>query len=382
MKKVRLLLLNPFNDLNSYEHRVMQEALFYKEHGCDVEVLILQRKVTGNSVYKNKIQGITVKHYLCKTPKMEKMLAENRLIQLLKPIIYLNWYMKFILWLRRELKTVGRCCILGHNIEMGAAMVLAGRKKENRRVFVMREVYEGQVTNKLNQKFRKFVSGFIQNHSDYLIHVVPYQKEITSKKNINKILYIPNYPVEKNYKNIKKTKSSKLRINYIGCVRDERSLKMLMDAAKGYEKIEIGIHGEGEAYAYLNSIKGNYDNVKVTGYYDYRTETRKLFAETDIIFCAYDISVKNWRIAYPIKLYEGIATNTPVMLCRGMAPAKFVEENNYGFVFDYTLESLRDNIERIVQNPKVIEDISKEMSLHENPYLWEKVVNKYLEVLK
>lgn len=382
MKKVRILLLNPFNNLDCYEHRVMQEASFFKENGCDVEVLLLQRKVTGKSIFKNKIQGITVKHFLCKTSKMEKLLAENKVVQRFKPIIYLSWYLKFIFWLKKELKKTGGCCVLGHNIEMAAAMILASNKKRDKRTFVMRELYEGQVTNKINQKFRKFVSTFIQDHSDYLIHVVPYQREITSAKNFKKILYIPNYPVERNYRNIEKTVSSKLRINYIGCVRDEKTLKMLMDAAVGFKNIEIGIHGEGEAHLYLDSIKGNYSNVKVTGYYDYHTETRKLFSETDIVFCAYDISVKNWRIAYPIKLYEGIATSTPVMLCRGMAPAKFVEENNCGFVFDYTLSGLRNCIAQLAQNPGIVEVLRNDMLIRENPYVWEKVVNRYLEVLK
>lgn len=381
MKKVKILLLNPFRDINSYEHRPMQEAQFFKENGCDIEVIIMQRKVTGRGIYKNAIKGIPVTHFLCKSEKMEKLLLQNKIVKLLKPIIYLKWYLDFILWLKKELGKESGCCIIAHNIEMAFAMILAGKVKRDKRVFVMRELYEGQITNKIKSLIIKNVSEFIQSKSDFLVHVVPYQKTVTSKKNLKKILYIPNYPVKENYCNISKTESQKLRINYIGCVRDEKSLKMLMDAVKGFEDVVVGIHGEGEAYSYLNSIKDLYDNVNVTGYYDYQTETESLFAETDIVYCAYDLTVPNWRIAYPIKMYEAIATNTPVMLCDGMAPAEFVRENDYGFVFDYDMESLRACIDAIRRNRVVLEEKIEKMKAKENHYFWENVVTQYNKIM-
>lgn len=164
---------------------------------------------------------------------------------------------------------------MAHNIEMAVAMILAG-KREDVKVFVMRELYEGQITNKLKSKCVYELSKFVQNRCDHLIHVVPYQREVTTKRNLEKIIYIPNYPERKNYEGIEKTQSDKLRIRYIGCVRDEKSLKMLMDAAKDIEDVEIGIHGEGEAHQYLKSIENRYSNVQVTGYYDYYKETREL----------------------------------------------------------------------------------------------------------
>ncbi len=381
MKKVKILLLNPFKDINSYEHRPMQEAQFFKESGYDTEVIIMQRKVTGRGIYQNAIQGIPITHFLCKSEGMEQLLLQNRFVALFKPLIYLKWYFEFVLWLRRELRREQGCCILAHNIEMAFAMILASKSKKDRRVFVMRELYEGQVTNRIKKFVIQRLSRFIQSRSRFLVHVVPYQREVTSKKNINKIIYIPNYPAKENYYGITKVESDKLRINYIGCVRDEKSLKMLMDAVQGFDDVVVGIHGEGEAYNYLRSIEDDYNNVHVTGYYDYRTQTKKLFAETDIVYCAYDLDVQNWRIAYPIKLYEAIATNTPVLLCNGMAPAKFVEENDYGFVFNYNLESLRECINAIRKDRKKLEQKINTMKSKKNVYFWENVVTKYNQIM-
>lgn len=380
MKKVKLIVINPFEDLNLYEHRPRQEAQYFKNKGCDVEILTLQRKVMGNYVFKNTIDGIPAKHFLCKTKRMNRLLKNNWWIQKAKPVIYGFWFLKYILWLKKELKKSEKYYLIAHNIEMAFAMILAG-KKNDVKVFVMRELYEGQVSNKLKSKCIWLLSHFIQNRSDYLVHVVPYQRQVTSKRNVKKILYIPNYPVKKNYYGIEKSHSDKLRINYIGYVRDEKSLKMLMDAAKDMKDVEIGIHGEGEAYPYLKSIQGNYNNVQITGYYDYYKETKKLFSQTDIIYCTYDLSIKNRRMAYPIKLYEAIATNTPVLLCKGMAPESFVEKNGYGFVFDYNVKALRKCIDSICSNRDILDNMVDKMQKKVNVYFWENVVEEYDRVL-
>ena len=173
-----------------------------------------------------------------------------------------------------------------------------------------------------------------------------------------------------------------IRINYIGSVRDMKSLKMLMDASQGLKGIKIGIHGMGEAYEKLKSIEGSYENVEITGYYNYAKDTEKLFADTDIIYCAYNIEVPNWRAAYPIKLYEAIATGIPVILCRGMAPEKFVISNDCGFLFDYNVESLRQLLSEITDKKELLLLKQKGVQNLKGQYTWNKVVQEYLKVLE
>lgn len=381
MEKVKLIILNPFSDLNNYEHRPRQEAAFLRKRGYDVEVIIMQRKITGNGVVENTIEGVPVKHFLCKTEKMDRRLQDNKIIACFKPVIHLAWFLKFMLWLRKELKKEAPCNIWAHNIEMAFAACIVRSKKKNKLTFVMRELYEGQAVQKIKKIVVRMISRFIQNRSDYLVYVVPYQKKVTKSKNQRKLIYIPNYPQRSNYRDVAKMESTKLRINYIGCVRDEKSLKMLMDAAKDIEEIEIGIHGEGEAYPYLKSIEVNYDNVSITGYYDYITETEKLFSDTDILYCAYDTSIFNWKIAYPIKLYEAIETNIPVLICKGMAPEEFVVKNDFGYVFKYNVEFLRKMLVHLCNNPASTEKKVLKMKAIDNPYIWENVVQKYLKTL-
>jgi len=99
-----------------------------------------------------------------------------------------------------------------------------------------------------------------------------------SYKNRRKLIFLPNYPERDNYIGCEKSKSDKLRISYIGAVRQYNELKNLMDACKGISDVEIAIHGAGVAYKKLKEIEGNYNNIAVTGKYDFRQSAR-LYSE-------------------------------------------------------------------------------------------------------
>lgn len=375
--KVKILVLSPYEDLSTYEHRPMQEAEFFLKQGYEVETLILQRKVQGKGIIKKQIQGITTKHFLCKTEKMENLFNKNPFFSKIKPIIYLKWFLQFIIFLSRECKNEKNNFLIAHNLEMAVACCIVNRKRLNHVVFVMRELYEGQVTNRIKSRIIRAVSRWAQNRSDFLVQVVPAQASTTEEKNKHKILYIPNYPLASNYKDIEFVAAKELRVNYIGSVRDKKSLIMLMEAAKGIEGLKIGIHGMGDAYSALKKLEDQYENVEITGYYDYKRDTRRLFANTDIVYCAYNTEVPNWRNAYPIKLYESVEAGIPVLLCSGMAPEDFVKENDCGFVFEYNVKSLRDLLIHLVENREEVEEKKINIKKLKGKYTWENVVHQY-----
>lgn len=382
MRKVKLVVINPYDNIHSYEHRTMQEAQFFKERGYNVEVLVLERKVLGKGIKRNEIEGVTVKHFLSKSPKMDDLMNRNSIFSRLRTLIYGKYFWDFILWLYKECKGDQNSYIIAHNLEMALASCIVNLFCKNKIVFVMREYYEGQSTNKVKSYLISKVSRWVQNRSYALVQVAPFQLEKTQKKNQRKVYYIPNYPNSSNYANIEHIDSEKIRINYIGSVRDRKSLKMLMDAAKGLKDIEIGIHGMGEAYESLKELEADYDNVKITGYYDYKTETQRLFSDSDIVYCAYNIQVTNWKIAYPIKLYESIESGIPVMLCEGMAPVQLIRENDCGFVFEYNVQSLRQMLIDIREHRELLKEKRKNMRKLKGKYIWEKAVSEYEKIIE
>lgn len=382
VKNVKILVINPYDNIQSYEHRPMQEAQYFKKLGCEVETLVLERKIIGKGVEKNEIEGISVKHFLSKSPKMVSLMQKNKLFQKLCLLFYGKCFFDFIRWLGKEIGNNSDDFIIAHNLEMAFAACVVNKFRANKIVFVMRELYEGQSSNKIKGFVISKISHWVQNNSYALVQVVPAQQRETKGKNRKKIYYIPNYPESSNYAGVENTLSDEIRINYIGCVRDVKSIKMLMDAAKDIKGIKIGIHGIGEAYEYLKSIEENYENVEITGYYDYKTETNKLFSNSDIIYCAYNIDIPNWKIAYPIKLYEAIESGIPTLLCEGMEPAKLVKKYDCGFVFEYEVEKLRQMLLQIQEHRDILEEKKKNVLKLKGQYIWENVVSEYEKIIE
>lgn len=375
--KVKLIVSNPYNDIHNIEHRPIQEARYFKESGKDVEILAMQRRVIGKGIVENYIEDIPIKSFLCRSMRIDQLLKKNSVINKFRNIIYFFWYVKFLKWLRNEINTEERVYLIAHDLLMAFATCVCCQKGKSSIVFVMRELYEGQVGKKIKRLILKYVSEWTQKKSNILVQVVPRQYELTKEENRKKILYIPNYPDTKYYSEVHFVQNKNIRVNYIGSVRDAKSLKMLMDAARGLKNIEVGIHGSGSAYEEIKKLEDQYENVKVTGHYDYQTMTSQLFSETDILYCAYNIQVPNWKISYPIKFYEAIEVGIPVLLCKGMAPESFVKENQCGYLFDYDVESLKNILLYIQEHKEDIEQKRNNLKRLKGQYTWDKVVKEY-----
>lgn len=381
MLKVKIIITNGHRNLKTCSFRAINEARYLQQKGYDVELIVLQNKEIGAGVISNEIEGISAKHYICRSEKLNRALDANKFIKKFKLFIYFVWYMKFTLWMKKYIKSTGADYLQCHNL----TSVVAGWIAKHRSVliFVMRENYEGQVgvTNKFKKLGIKRVNAFMQNKSNWLIHVTPQQINNTAERNKHKVIYIPNYSSVDRYTDIEKTISKQLRINYIGSVRDYKSLKMLMDSCRELDGIEIGIHGLGEEYLKLKKLENEYKNVHLTGYYDYKSETAKLYQNTDIIFCVYNIEIPNWKESRPIKFYESMLTLTPVISCYEMSLSELILEYDVGFLFHYNKEDeLKNLLNNLIKNPDEIKAKKENIKKIKNKFTWESAV-KGLDII-
>lgn len=155
-----------------------------------------------------------------------------------------------------------------------------------------------------------------------------------------------------------------------------------MDACIGIENIKISIHGAGVAYKGLNAIKDDYNNVNVTGKYDY-IESAKLYSEADILYALYPTSSTQYLTSYPVKLFEAIITKTPIIVSKGTVLEDFVQENDIGFVVDgSSIEDIRSLIEYINENRYVLDSKFKSLEKIQFDYSWEEVVKSMDEIYK
>lgn len=195
-----------------------------------------------------------------------------------------------------------------------------------------------------------------------------------SNKNKRKKVFLPNYPDIENYKGSEKTKSDKLRISYIGAVRRYNELKNLMDACKEFEDVFISVHGSGVHTEKLQKIQKNYNNVQVTGKYDFK-ESARLYSECDILYAMYPMISLQDKVGIPVKYYEAIITKTPVIVSRGKDPAKFIKKQNIGFVLDGNdVGEIRELVDYVRKNRHILQEQMQNLARIQYDYSWDEVV--------
>jgi len=148
----------------------------------------------------------------------------------------------------------------------------------------------------------------------------------------DKVLCIPNIPDLQYFVNYHKKNYGKFRVGYIGSVRYEEQLKMLIDASK-IAGIEVLIAG----YDYLGEIKTyaqGREYVNYHGPYDYKQEVASLYSQVDLIYAVYDNQKTNVGVAIPNRLYEAIFCELPIIVSKGTYLADYVLSLGVGLAID------------------------------------------------
>jgi len=357
MRKVKMIVTNRFDP----DVRVYKEAKYLVTCGLDVEILCWDREGEYRQREYENIDGIKVKRFFPYS-------RYGTGLKQIKPFI------EFIKECKEYLKDKDYQYLHCHDLD-GVITGYFCKINNAKIIFDMHEFYE---VNGKKQKVRFLIRklvNFYQNKSDYIIHVNDFQTSTMSYKNRRKLIFLPNYPERDNYIGCEKSKSDKLRISYIGAVRQYNELKNLMDACKGISDVEIAIHGAGVAYKKLKEIEGNYNNIAVTGKYDFRQSAR-LYSECDILYAIYPTTSIQYLASYPVKLFESIITKTPIIVNKGTALETFVEEKDIGFSIDGSnVEEIRNLVKYIKENMHILDEKTRNIEKIQYNYSWEKVVN-------
>lgn len=356
MYKVKMIVTNRFDP----DVRVYKEAKYLVSCGMDVEILCWDREGEYRDKEYENIDGIKVKRFFPYS-------RYGTGLKQIKPFI------QFIKECKEYLKDKDYQFLHCHDLD-GIITGFFAKINKAKIIFDMHEFYE---VNGKKQRFRyliRILVNFFQNKSDYIIYVNDFQTTTVSPKNKNKLIYLPNYPERYNYADCEKFKSDKLRISYIGSVRQYNELKNLMDACKGIEDVKIAIHGAGVAYKQLKEIESNYNNVTVTGKYNFR-QSAKLYSECDILYAMYPTTSIQYLTSYPIKFFESIITKTPIIVNKGTVLETFVTEKDIGFSVDGSnVEEIRNLVKYIKENMHVLDEKTRNIERIRYNYSWEEVV--------
>jgi len=356
MHEVKMIVTNRFDP----DVRVYKEAKYLVSCGFDVEILCWDREGEYKDKEFENIEGIKIKRFFPYT-------KYGTGLKQIKP------FMKFIYECRNYLNSKEYQYLHCHDLD-GALVGYLCKSKKCKLIFDMHEFYEGQRNKqKIRLIIRKAVS-YLQNKSDFIIYVNEAQIEHMKLKNKNKLVYLPNYAEIDNYRDCEKEKSDKLRISYIGSVRQYEELKNLMDAGKDVNNVVISIHGSGTAYTALKSIENDYKNVNITGLYHF-SKSVELYRKTDLLYVVFNTKFRNWKYGYSVKFFEAIITKTPVIVSRGSAMEEFVNKYDIGFTIDGSnIQEIKELIVYISENRHLLDEKIKNLEKIQYEFTWERVI--------
>jgi len=348
-----MILTNKFGP----DERVYKEAKYLIEKGFDVEIICWDRENEYIAKETEIYEGIKIKRfypYAKYGTRLKQIKAFHQFIKLCKGYLEGKEYDYL------------HC----HDLD-GMLVSLFIKKKNIKTIFDMHEMYELQKANKRSRRLIRLLVKITQNKADFIIYQRYSSKETISKKNKNKLIYLPNYPERSRFNNISKTSSDKLRIAFIGMVRCFDEMKNLMEAVKDIKEIEVSLHGEGVAYTQLKKIEENYSNVKVTGKFTI-DHINELYQETDILYSVYPNSIPQYYFAFPVKFFQTIITKTPVIVSKGSILERFLKKYDIGFAVEGgNIDEIKTLIIKINSNKELLQEKKKNLEKIQYEYCWE-----------
>lgn len=360
--KILMILSNGFDP----DIRVYKEAKFLVDNGYEVTVIAWDRDGSYDN-FKEKFNGINIIRFSshCKYGTGYKQFL---------------CYLKFITFTLKFIKNTKFNYLHFHDLDTALISMLLFKKNKNI-VFDMHEYYIAQKSNKFKLFIINYLLKRIYNKTDKIIYVNPIQLEYMKPEIKRKCIFLPNYAEKNIFENLSKSEYKKLRINYIGAVRQFEQLKNLILAADGFN-IEINIYGSGVDCSKIEEFAKKYKYVKVYGKFSY-FDSSEIYANTDISYIMYRSDSKQNNLAFPVKFYEAILSKTPIIVSNDSILSNYVNEYNIGFSCNGdNVDDIKKLFVEIENNKKIIQEkINNYNKININEY-WENIAGNLFDIYK
>ncbi len=231
----------------------------------------------------------------------------------------------------------------------------------------VRDVTErAETLHKSYQIYRKMVAPTDFLYDAYVANRFPEEKMV-------KLNFGINWDVVADYRKVRKYDSSRpLRFGYIGQLAEHKGVDMLVRAFKATggdkELLLYGSSDPGSPYSEKLAQAGGDDRtIKFCGIFP-ETELGERLSGIDVL-----VIPSRWHENSPLVLLYALATRTPVIVSAVKGMTEFVRDGENGLTFKRgSLAELTGAIERIIKNPKIIENFSRQAD-------YRKTISDYVE---
>ncbi len=344
-------------------------------------------------------QGHEVHVFCCDSDK-------NKRIKLKKEIIQGVHIHRFPYWFRLSLSTFiwpsllwrfkGKFDIIHTHVSGHAYILFAGilsKLNKSKHIHTTHCSWTGAEFRPLILRPFLFLNNLIFNKIsfklvDKVIAITPWELDILNKyiKNKNKIKVIPNGTDKILYKKVKKNnfkKQHKIKekklVLFFGRLNPTKGAEKLALAAINISKKRKDIAfiwvgpDEGKAQEVERLIK-SHKNMKYLGAIRGKEKIAEMYQAADVYV------LPSYREGLPLTLFEAMASGLPIVASPVNGVPYEVKEPENGFLVKYgDIKNLEKNILKILDNPKLAKQISKNNFKKSKDYAWDLISKRYME---
>ncbi|MFN5849709.1 MAG: glycosyltransferase [Chitinophagales bacterium] len=235
--------------------------------------------------------------------------------------------------------------------------------------------YLNPLVLKFLAKFIEVFENWVVKKCDVIITVTPFIKSRFSVFHKN-VFIVANFPLLHEFKTEKLSKEN--YVCYVGGLTKTRGVFEMIELAK-HINIPLKLAGPIESDEVLNTINQS-SNVEYLGVLG-REEVTRLVSKASVGLCILHTK-PNYKVAYPIKVFEYMAARTPVVASDFPLYAEIVEGNNCGLcVNPFDVPLIVQSINSILQSDKYGEELGENgLKAILKKYNWTEEENKLFEV--
>ncbi|MDO4183257.1 MAG: glycosyltransferase [Coriobacteriia bacterium] len=200
----------------------------------------------------------------------------------------------------------------------------------------------------------------------------------------DKVVLWHNFPDMSTFDGFRLIPHEGFRVGFVGSVRYQKQLRMLVDATESMADTVAVFSGSGKRFEYDSLVEYSKDKtwVELTGPYDYDSEIAGIYSKLDCIYAVYDASNENVKIALPNKLYEAIICELPIVVAQGTFLADLVSTWGVGLSVPYdSAEKLKDALVSLRDDAGLVAKIKNNCRIKREEILSEKPQEDYRRII-
>lgn len=209
-------------------------------------------------------------------------------------------------------------------------------------------------------------------------------KEYISELSSSKILSLPPGSEKPNFDTGVQKNKDELKILYVGGLGELYNLELFLITLTKMNNINIQftICTRKTDYELVKDLYDQYlefENINLV--HAGGEELKTLYGSHDLC-CLFVKPSQYWEFAMPVKLFEYISFEKPILAVNNTAVGNYVKEKNIGWAIDYDTNQLKKFLKKIIKKEFDYSDLSNNLAKDAQANTWESRANYVANSLK